>query len=119
MTRIGSAGFTAVTSPVVSSSSTTVPFCGVLWLKSNMLPSVPAMLSKEPPPMRSPERKVSSINRTMEVWSVRVESMQFFFSQREIASSGRRGPYEGVYTNAFRNPSHRLARTNPCSDAIS
>jgi hypothetical protein len=41
MTRIGSASFTAVTSPVVSSSSTTVPFCGVLWLKSNMLPSVP------------------------------------------------------------------------------
>jgi hypothetical protein len=67
MTRIGTAGFTLVTSPVVSSSSTTLPFCGVLWPKSNILLSVPAMLSKEPPPMRSPERKISSINRTMEV----------------------------------------------------
>jgi hypothetical protein len=36
-----------VTSPVVSSSCTTFPFCAVLWLKSNMLSSVPAMLSKD------------------------------------------------------------------------
>jgi hypothetical protein len=61
------AQFTLITSPVVSFNSTTAPFCGLLWLKSSMLLSVPAMLSNEPLPIRLPPRNASSINRMIDV----------------------------------------------------
>jgi hypothetical protein len=64
MTRIGSAGFTVVTSPVVSSSSTTRPFCGVLWLKSNIISERARDAVEGAAADDAHPRKVSSINRT-------------------------------------------------------
>ena len=58
-------------------------------LKSNMLFSEPARLSKSiPPPMRWLLRKTSSMKLVMEHWSVTVVSMTFFFAQGEMTSKG-------------------------------
>ena len=78
-----------VTAPVVGLRRTTLGFgITAALVKLNMFVKGPAMLSKEPPPMRWLERKTSSMKRVIELWSVTVESTAFFLAQGEITRKG-------------------------------